>query len=231
MPTYRKPRKYVRKKSKTYKRKRKPAQLSTAVARIGYSSGLRMFPPKFMAKLKYTTQLTLLPGTTDTWSNSVYYSMTNPLDPNPLAGGTSASHFAQMAAIYNQYRVIKSVVNVSGVMESGNTMLVACSQTDDTTSVELTGVNQRVTDQQTNYRMVDNDHSKFSITQYYNAKKLHGNDDGQAAHVTANPTENTYCLIGSANLRGGVAQSIISSLVQITYTVLFSEIKEDNHLI
>lgn len=225
--------KSVKKYRSTNKWKRRKApQATTAVAKVGYSSGFRIYPKQFIAIMRYKVPFTLVAPTVDTWNNSHFFCATSPFDPDTTGvGGTTATLFAQLAAQYNHFNVISSRMTFTGTLRAGNSMICSLSSTDDTIITHAT-VQSRLQDTDTVTRRCDNEKPNFVIRKSYSRSKVFGK--GSLANLqggtASNPAENHFFCLASTNLGFGLAPSIIDGVVDIVYRVRWSEMREDPNI-
>lgn len=208
--------------------KKKAPQASLAVAPVGYSSGLRIYPKKFMALMRYKVQFTLPAPTVDSFNNRHFWNMTSPFDPDTTGIGTSASLFAKLNAQYNHYEVISSRINYTGYLRSGNSMMIGLTSSDDTV-VTVGSYASMINDTDTVLKVVQTESPKVSISKTYNRSKVFQKSKYADTVGTGlvNPVENHYVSLSSTNYGYGLTPGPIDGIVEIVYKVQWSEQKEN----
>lgn len=211
--------------------RKKAPQASLAIAPVGYSSGLRIYPKKFVALMRYKIQYTLVTGTVDTWNNRHFWNMTSPYDPDTSGVGTTASLFTKLAAQYNHYEVLSSKINFTGKLRSGNAMMVKMTSSDDTV-VTVDTVFKALNDTDTKVVTCDNYNPNFSISKTYNRAKVFQKTKFPATvgTATSNPVENHYVSLASSNHGYALPPGPIDGILEIVYKVQWSEQKENPDL-
>lgn len=221
------PRTYRRRKTPLKKRRRKkPPQASTAVARIGYSSGLNFLPDKFIAKMKWNKSFILGAGTTDV-ATIQHFSLTGLFDPE-VAVGTSLQPygFDQLMTYYAHYMVLGAKAKIRFIHKAGNPMTVGAISSADTVTSKYSARDDFINDPQARYAIVHNEKSEASVSPPgYSKRRVFGvtKDEELTGNASANPSENYYVSTYLINSGPGDSQASCVMVVEIEYTALFSE--------
>lgn len=228
MPTnarYFKRRKPARKPRK--RRAKKPPQASTAVARIGYSSGLNFLPDKFIAKLKWNKTYNLAANPTDV-AQMLSFRLTSLFDPeSAVASSLQPYSFDQLMTNYAHYKVLSARSKVRFIHKAGNPMIVGCITTPDETKTHI-GSSSRddfINDPQSRYQFLHNDYASCTVRNYYSKSRTYGKTNDQQLTGTAltNPAENWFLQTYLMNAGPGDTQAAIVMIVEIEYTAEFTE--------
>jgi len=159
----------------------------------------------------------------------------SPFDPNHSGGGHQPLGFDQWSGFYNHYIVLRSSMRVTFTSAAANTtgIIVGAYLSDDTT---VSGDPYTLIEQGlTHYKILNasNMNSKpttlsirYDTRSYYNVTNVNDNIGRLGAGVTSNPTETAIYHVFQAGLDPTVATATVGVLVEIVYTVQFSEPKE-----
>lgn len=210
------------------KKKKKSPQATLAIAPVGYSSGLRIYPKKFIALMRYKVQFTLAAPTIDSFNNRHFWNMTSPYDPDVTGVGTSASLFDKLNAQYNHYEVLSSKINYKGYLRAGNSMLVGLTSSDDTV-VTVGTYTAMINDTDTVTKSIQTELPHVDISKTYTRSKVFQKTkypDTVGSGIVL-PAENHYVSLSSTNYAFGLPPGPIDGIVEIVYKVLWSEQREN----
>jgi len=156
-------------------------------------------------------------------------------DPNQSGVGHQPLGFDQWSGFYNHYIVLRSAMQVTFTSAAANTtgIIVGVYISDDTT---VTGDPYTLIEQGlTHYKVVNASNMnskpttlslKYDTRSYYNITNVNDNIGRLGAGVNANPSETANFHVFQAGLDPTVATATVGVLVEIVYTVQFSEPKE-----
>lgn len=213
------PRRYKKRKSNTWKRKRSVAlQPRSPIA------------DSQIVKLKYG-ELTSM-STTAGLAETLVFSANNCNDPRTAAGGHQPMGFDEWMQFYNHYTVLGSRVRVT-YMPSGsgvnNAALVSIKVQDDYTVVGT--INDSILEQTgVVWKAMGGDTSNGSqtLTKYFSAKKFFGVSDVMDNHelsgrLGADPSEQAYYHVTVSGVNGSAVT--VNFAIQIEYIVRLHERK------
>lgn len=217
-----------RKPKKTARKRRRPQKgtNSTAVAKVGFSSGYNLLPPKFIAKMRWNKSYQVTAGTTDIiqWFD---YNLMGLYDPEvAVSSALQPNGFDQLMTEYSHYRVLGAKIRVEFWLTAGNNTIVGINTSRDSSHTDISSRDEFIVDPQTRYRIVGNDKPRASVMGYYSYKKVFdtqvttGNAAGTA---TTNPNEAYIASVGLVNLAPGATQAGVDMIVTIDYIAEFSE--------
>jgi len=203
------------------RRKTKKGTQSTAVANVSYSSGLHLLAPKMVCKLKWVKTFVVNAGTTDTL-NVKTFSLNGLYDPElAVAVAMQLTNFDQLAAYYEQYRVIGSRVKYDFFHKAGNPMLVGTMGTPGTAMPYAASRDEFLVEPGARYKVIGNDRPRATIYDTFSYKKIFGPGDfhDASAHfaATANPVEQWWSQMVSTNSGPGDTQASFNVTVTIEY--------------
>jgi len=191
------------------------------------------FPLITTVNLKYAEsfQLTSTYGATAAHN----FRTNSAFDPNQSGTGHQPLGFDQWSSFYNHYIVLRSSIRVTFTSAAANTsgLIVGVYISDDTT---VSGDPYTLIEQGlTKYKILNatNTNSKpttlsanYSTKSYYNVTNVNDNVGRLGAGINANPTETAIFHVFQAGLDPTVPTVTVGALVEIVYTVQFSEPKE-----
>lgn len=213
-------------KPRKKKKCKKPPQATTAVARVGYSSGLNFLPPKFIAKMRWNKSFTLAAGTSDI-ATIAAFRMAGLWDPEFNSGASLQPYgFDQLATYYSHYLVLGSKATVKFVHTSGNPMVVGCITTRDTNQSEFAQADSFMNDPQSRFKIISNERPHATVTATYSKNKIFGtaSDTELTSVPSGDPVNEQYYLSTYVNNVGPVqTQASVVMVVSIDYTVLWTE--------
>lgn len=148
----------------------------------------------------------------------------------PYAGAHQPLYFDQLTALYNHYVVMKSTIKVTPVasttanFKSGILALFV----EDNTTATTGGVERKGAVTKPFNLSVENGQAVYSS---WDAQKVFGgnvvDNQGVQGTITANPTDQNYFLVEVHNDDGAVIDTV-DVWIEITYDVIFSELKSVN---
>lgn len=220
------------KRRKTFRRRKvkrkvkKAPQASTAIARIGYSSGLNFLPDKFISKMKWNKSYAIAAGTTDV-ANIKQFVLTGLFDPEvAVATALQPYGFDQLMTYYAHYMVLTAKPKITFVHKAGNPTLVGAIVTAGTSTTNWSSVDDFINDPQSNYRLIHNESPSTTIRpQSYSKSRVFGKtkDAVLTGTVLSNSAEAYYLNTYHINAAPGDTQSALVMLVEIEYTAIFTE--------
>lgn len=217
-----------RRKPKTKTRRRKKApQATTAVARVGYSSGLNFLPERFVAKLKWNKTFNLAANPTDV-AQMLSFRLTSLFDPESAAAPSLQPYgFDQLMTNYAHYKVLSARTKVRFIHKAGNPMICGCITTADETKTHIGSADrdQFINDPQSRYKFLHNEYASTTVRNYYSKNRIYGktNDQNLTATSITNPLENYFLQTYLMNAGPGDTQAAIVMIVEIEYTAEFTE--------
>lgn len=226
--------KYIRRKTKKGSRRPRRRRATNAVFRPQRIISTA-FPKTNIIKLKYVDSFTFDPAAGISAvhafrANSIY-------DPDTFAGGHQPLGHDQWASFYNHYVVVGSVCKATFAKTSAATEggMNACGiqLTDDTTTSTYlpTILEQGLTNKGYSYKSVNASRpvsvrKGFSAKKFFNVTNVTDNVDRLGAQLGTNPSEQAFFSIFAAGVDLTVNPDPLVVLVEITYTVVYSEPKE-----
>jgi len=147
-------------------------------------------------------------------------------DPNTSIGGHQPMGFDQITSIYNHYHVVASRIKVTCIRTGTSANALVSLYIDDDTTISAT--NAETMAERPGGRMIScwpAAGNIKSVYHSYNAQAMFGGEafgnDSLQGTVSANPTEGAFYTIGfNTN-----TSSTVDVLVEITYKVIWSELK------
>lgn len=222
------------KKKRSYKWKgkkrsfKKPPQATTAVAKIGFSSGLNFLPDKFVARLKWNKTFNLGAGTTDVgqFQSFVLTSLNDPEDA--VSSSLQPYGYDQLMTYYQHNIVLRAKPTVRFVHKSGNPMIAGVVLDSDLDKLNLGSGNRDefINDPQSRYRILHNEHAIATIKgPVYSKRKVYGTnrDHDLTCPNNTDPVEKYFLHTYLCNLGPGDTQASIVMTVEIEFTALFTE--------
>lgn len=193
------------------------------------------FPQTTMVKLKYVDTITLdsALGVVD----SRYFRCNSLFDPDQAAGGHQPLGHDQWSSFYNHYVVVGALCKATFAKDSntpeGGFNVCGIQVTDDTVASAnvTTLLEQGMTSKKYAYKSI-NSHKPVTVTRGFSTKKFFNvtnvsdNIDRLGALITANPIEQAFFQVFTGAASSAVNPNAQTCLVEITYTVIYSEPKE-----
>lgn len=215
-----------RKFDKKRPRRKATGNNSTAVSKVGYSSGYNLLPPKFVAKMRWCKAYNVPAGTADI-INWFHFNMNGLYDPEvAVSAALQPNGFDQLMTEYSHYIVKGAKITVQFVHSAGNAEIVGVNTHRDVSTANLAGRDQFIVDPQTNYKVVSNDKPSATAIGYYSKKKVFDaatTTETLMGTITTNPTEQYIGSVGVVNMGPGLTQAAIDMIVTIDYIAEFSE--------
>lgn len=215
------------KRSRSGKRKgnKKDKICSVVPYLVGKNCG---FPDRYITKLRYTS-FVLKTSTTGTISKQAYRA-NSVYDPDLTGAGAQPLYFDQLAAVYDQYTVIKSKIRVQFMNTTANLPILCGINGDDDgtagTNVETLTQSNNSTSRLLGTQTGGNNFAYMS--QRFNCKRNLGinafNASGDAtAAINGNPTEEFDYIVWFV-AQDGASTTTANYKVDIEYTVIFTEL-------
>lgn len=215
----------MKRKTLKRRRKRKAPQASTAVARIGYSSGMNLFPDRFVSKMRWNKTYTVAAGTSDI--ATIQHFLLNALyDPEVAVSAALQPHgFDQLVSYYSHYLVKGAKVTVTFNLQSGNNMVVGVGTARDTITTNYSSRDVFMNQPESRYKIITTQNPTAKVVHYFSKNRVFGKGRNEAliGGATSNPTEGFYAHTYAVNNAPGGAQGVIEMAIQIDYIAEWSE--------
>jgi hypothetical protein len=184
------------------------------------------FPNSIITKMKYG-ELISMSTTAVAPLKSYLYRANSAYDPDYTAVGHQPLYYDQYQAIYDQYVVLGSKITVQFMTAGAQNVIVGINLDDDSTTLTvLSTLLEQNNSVQTVLAGTCSDNCTLSMT--YAPMMAFGvdakSDGASQVSVGANPTEEAYWLLW-ATCQDTTSAQTIHALIEIEYTVKFSELK------
>lgn len=213
-------------------KKKRASQASTAVAKVGYSSGYRIYPKFFIAKQRYKIDYGLAAGSAESLNNAVFFSPSNIFDPDTSGVGGNPSLWTQLIAQYNHWTVLNCTMTVK-VRQSNtaNPMVFVITGCDDTTSL-VTTLAKAYYDTDSKYVVTDINNLERTVKMKYSRGKIFTKAQHFAliGNATTSPSENYFFRLATQNRNFGEAPTQLNLEITMDFTTKWSEQKENPQL-
>lgn len=214
------------KKTKRRVYKKKAKQLNVPKPMVAFGRGL---PLKCIVTHRYFEPVSI--NCSSGVLNKYLFSCNGMYDPNFSGGGHQPMYFDQFAALYDQYVVIGSKINVK-VTFHGNTQYAAnvgIYINDDTTQTP-TDLNSLVEHSSASYKMLAPQNTKVTtLSKTWSAKKIFGkgvmSNNSLQGNATSNPSEQSFYNIFVQPLDQISTQSYYVE-ASIEYTAIWNELRD-----
>lgn len=198
------------------------------VPRIAMGNNLMFgFPSQLVTKLRYADTYALV-CTSGAIAKNVF-NMNSIFDPDSTGIGHQPAYRDTYATLYDQYAVISSNIKVTFVSLAANTGVHAGLTMDDdsTTTTTVTTLIEQNFGKTTLLAPISGGLSCKTLTASFDCKKHLGIDpytsEQYKSSQGSNPNE-TFCAVAWASPCDGSSTVTVQALVEIEYTVLFSEL-------
>lgn len=209
MPKYQR-----RNRKRIFKRKRRNYRVARMPSLLGN---------KKLVKLKYNETLQLNPGAAGAIATYVF-SANGMYDPNVTSTGHQPRGFDQLMALYNQYTVIGSKINVTfikGGSQATSDVVGVCLRKTSTVDTSLAGY---LEDRNVRYSALSSNSTYRVVKKAFSTKKFLGvshplSEDTVKADASNNPT-----LQGFFHLFAGPTYSVDSEAIDVNVCIEFTAI-------
>jgi hypothetical protein len=184
------------------------------------------FPNSIITKMRYG-ELIAMSTTTLAPLTRYLFRANSTFDPDFTAGGHQPLYYDQYQAIYDQYVVLGAKITVQFMTAGAQNVIVGINLDDDSTTLSvLSTLLEQNNAVATVLAGTNSDNCTLSMT--FAPMQAFGvdakNDGASQVSVSSNPTEESYWVLW-ATCQDTTSAQTINALVDIEYTVKFSELK------
>lgn len=213
-----------RRRTRTRRRKKAP-QASTAVARVGYSSGFNLFPKTFISKMRWSKTYVIAAGTSDI-ANIQHFRLNGMYDPEvSVAAALQPMYFDQLVSYYSHYMVKGAKITVTYTLKSGNNMIVGVGTARDTVVTNYASRDVFISQPESRYRILTTQNPTARVSHTFSKNKIFGKGSRDSLYGAAltDPTEQFYAHTYQNNSSPGGTQGVVDMVVQIDYISEWTE--------
>lgn len=171
--------------------------------------------------LRFTQQLSLNSGVSTTAVN--HYRANGCFDPDFSVGGHQPRGYDQYCALYNRWVVTKSKITVMPAYVAGGTVIVGVEV--GTTTNSSTDIRDHCESQLSNYAIINTVQQKYPTQTFdlsvWKPKSNVMADDGTHGVIGADPSEQFYFTVFTADINPSSDPAAVSMFVTIEYEVTF----------